>query len=416
MSTHIEIPLSELKGWLESQTTSILTPVQTRAEKLLKEMREAHKDLIEACRMLLENSRKEIEKRNMRTFKRAQALNKLAKLFSERMQQVNVPEKSSFKDMEEFVNTAQKAYAVTDIDVRNWFPRISPFFIMDRGKFLRAFEGAKASLKELGNFLTKEYVKAKTLKETLQLIEEIRELKGRLANLEDEWKRVEGERARLEEELNQTQRRMAELKSSGELAELAKINETVECLRREVGYSLRHLQKPLAKLWSLTMHGVGSGLTPEEMKKLDEYLADPFEALATENVDYPLLRQILQKTARLISEGKLKLKQDKERRAKQAIEEIVDKGSLTSLHHKCVEAKMSETQLSTSQAITETKTEMLKLQEHAESLRKKLERLESEIAATKKTIKETTEKISSQKNRVEKNILDFSGREVAITV
>ncbi|MEM3578678.1 MAG: hypothetical protein QXL54_00435 [Candidatus Bathyarchaeia archaeon] len=414
MSTRVEIPLSELKGWLESQTSPILMPVQVKADKFLKEMREAHAALVEACKMLMENSRKEIEKRNMRTFKRAQALNKLAKLFLERMQPLKVPEKPSFKDIEEFVGIAQKAYAVTDVDVRNWFPRISPFFIIDRGKFLRVFESAKASLKELNAFLTKEYAKAKTLEETFQFIDEISRLKSQLASLENECGKTEREKAELEKELAQTKRRMVELESGGELAELAKMNETVECLRREVAHSLRHLQKPLVKLQSLTVHGSGSGLTPEELKKLNEYLADPFEALATENLGYPLLRQILQKTARLISEGKLKLKEDKMRKAKQAITEIVDKDSLTSLQQKCVEAKMRKTRLSTSSVITETKTEMSKLREHVDNLQKKLERLESEIAAIKKTMHETAEQIESNKSRVEKNILEFSGREITI--
>ena len=95
MSTSLKISFNELKDWLDGETGPVLAPVHSKAERLLGEMREAHEDLVDACRMLLENSRKEIEKRNMRTFKRAQALNKLAKLFLERMQPIKVPEKPS---------------------------------------------------------------------------------------------------------------------------------------------------------------------------------------------------------------------------------------------------------------------------------------------------------------------------------
>jgi len=414
--TRTEISLSELKGWLENQTTTIFKPLQTRAEKLLGDMRKAHSSLIEACEVLIENSRREIEKRNMRTFKRAQALNKLAKIFQERMRQVQVPEKLSVKGVEEFVSMAQKAYAVTDVDVRNWFPRISPFFIMDRGKFLRAFEGAKTSLKELNSFLTKEFMKAKTLEETFQLIEEIKELKSRLANLENEHGRTESERIRLEEELAQTRRRIAELEKGGGLAQIAEINETLECLRREIAYNLRHLQKPLVKLQSLALHGAGSGLTPEEIKKLGEYLTDPFEALTAENDGYPLLKGVLRKTERLMSDGKLKLKEDKMRKAKQAITEIVDKDSLVGLQKKCLEAKMQKTQISTSTTIAETITEMSRLQEHVENIRRKLERLESEEANLKRAIQETMKKIDSHKSLVEKNVQAFSRQEITVKV
>jgi len=387
-----------------------------KAEKLLGEMRKAHGELIEACKMLVESSRREIERRNMRTFKRAQALNKLAKLFLERLQPLKVPKKPSFRDITSFLSIAQKAYTVTEVDVRNWFPRISPFFIMDRGKFLRAFEGAKASLKELSAFLLKEYGKAKILEETFQLIDETMVLKGQLVNLENEYRKAESEKARLEVELTQVQGRRVELEKGGELAQLAQVNALVESLRREVVHSLRHLQKPLMKLQSLVLHGAGSGLTPEETKKLEEYLADPFEALATENVNYPLLTQILQKTARAMAEGKLKLKEDKERKAKQAITEIVERGSLGDLHKRCMEAKMQKTWISTSTAVAEIMVEISRLREHAESLHRKLERLESEAASLKGAIRETMEKINSHKNLMEKNIQALSGHEITLKV
>ncbi|MEM4701020.1 MAG: hypothetical protein QXZ51_02625, partial [Candidatus Bathyarchaeia archaeon] len=348
MSTSLKIAFHELRNWLEGETGAVLSPVHAKAERLLGEMREAHQDLIEACHMLLESSRKEIEKRNMRTFKRAQALNKLAKIFLERMQPLKVPEKPSFNDVENFVNAAQKVYAVTDVDVRNWFPRISPFFIMDRGKFLRVFESAKGSLKDVSEFLTKEYVKAKVLEETFQFIEEVNKLKERAAALREKRKRTEAERMKVEEEMADVHRRIVELEKSGGLSHLAELDEAIGRLRREAEYCLRRLQKPLIKLQSLASHGEGSGLTPEELKKLNHYLEDPFEALATENLGYPLLRQILQKAMRLMAEGKLKLKPDKERKARQAIEEILNKDSLASLYQKCVDANQRKAQLSAS--------------------------------------------------------------------
>jgi predicted nucleic acid-binding Zn-ribbon protein len=416
LSTSLKISFNELNDWLEGETNTVLMPVHAKAERLLDEMREAHQDLVEVCRMLLESSRKEIEKRNMRTFKRAQALNKLAKLFLERMQPLKVPEKPSFKDVEGFVGSAQKAYAVTDVDVRNWFPRISPFFIMDRGKFLRAFENAKGTLKELNDFLTKEYVKAKALEETFQLIEEVNRLKERVAALKEERKRVKDEKGRIEEESACVQRKIVELEKSGGLSHLAELDEVIDALRKEVEYCLRHLQKPLIKLQSLASHGEGSGLTPEELKKLNQYLADPFEALATENVDYPLLRQILHKTLRLMAEGKLKLKPEKERKAKQAIDEILGRNSLASLHQKCADARQRKAQISASSTLAEARSEMAKLNEQMDRLKKKAESLEAEMEAAEKGLKDVAAKIFERKSRMEKNILNFSGKKVEITI
>ncbi|MEM2912106.1 MAG: hypothetical protein QW146_06345 [Candidatus Bathyarchaeia archaeon] len=414
LSYGLKIPFSEVKKWLENETSPVLTPVHAKAQKLLNEMSKALGDLIDASRMLLENSRKEIEKRNMRTFGRAKALNKLAKLFLERFQQIKVPEKPSYREFEEFVKTTREAFGVTDIDVRNWFPRISPFFILDRGKFVRAFEKAKESLKELNDFLTKEYVKTKILEDTFKLIEDVGVLETQIAAMNAQRRKIEDEKVKLEKETVEIQRKMAELKGKAEISQLSEINLEVENLRKEVESSLRHLQKPFVKLQSLALHSKGSGLTPEELKKLSQYIADPFEAFSTEDADYPILRQILHKALGLISNGKLKLKQDKERKAKQAINEILRENSLTNLHKRCTVARLQKTQLSTSATLLETRTELLKLQEHFERLKKNREALESEVCVIERNCKETLWKIQNNKSQIEKNIFDFTGKKIKI--
>ena len=80
----------------------------------------------------------------MRVYNRARALNKLARLFLDRIRKVNVPDQVSYDNLSKFAQETQKAFLVTDIDIKNWFPRISPFFIMDRRKFLAVHEKAKA--------------------------------------------------------------------------------------------------------------------------------------------------------------------------------------------------------------------------------------------------------------------------------
>lgn len=77
---------------------------------------------------------------------------------------------------------------------------------------------------------------------------------------------------------------------------------------------------------------------------------------------------------------------------------------------------MHKTKLSTSSVIAEAVKEMSELREHADTLQKRLERLESEMVAVKKAMLEVSQQIESVKSLVEKNVLDFSGREISITV
>jgi DNA repair exonuclease SbcCD ATPase subunit len=298
--------------------------------------------------------------------------------------------------------------------VRNFFPRVSPFFILDRRKFQTVFEKARDSLKELSNFLTKEYVKTKTLEETFQLIDKLRSLEQQLAGLREQKMNAENMKAQVEKEIAETLRKMADLKSKGSLGQLGQTSTEIDALSSEVRHSLQHLQKPFVKLQSLATHGEGSGLTPEELNKLNLYVENSFKAFATEEPNHPLLRQILQKLNRSMSEGKLKLKPEKTRKAEQAIESILNKNSLADLHQKSVNVMMRRQQLSTSTEVAETEKELTKLREQLEAQEKRKKIVEGELITLEKAHNETIEKIRNNKAGIEKNVFDFMSKRIRI--
>jgi len=406
--------LKNVKSWLESETGPIFVPVHGKAQRLTGEMRKSLENLADVSKMLLENSGKEIEKRNMKTYGRARALNKLARLFLDRMHGIKVPDKISYDSFSGFVQETQRAFLVTEVDIKNWFPRISPFFILDRRKFLTLFERAKELLKELQSFLTKEYVKTKTLEETFQLMDKLRILEDQLANLKEQRAKAEGEKASIEKEIAETQQEMDDLKEKSVISHLTQISMETKKLSIEVKRNLRHLRKPFIKFRSLTLRGGGSGLAPEEFNKLNQYAENPFEAFAREEAGYPLLRKILQKLARSMSEGKLKLKSDRKRKAEQAIENIVNKNSLASLHEKCVDVVTRKKQLSASAEVAEAKSDLSRLREFLEKLERRRTSVESEESMMERAYNETLERIRNNKNQIEKNIFGFMSKRVHI--
>jgi hypothetical protein len=324
------------------------------------------------------------------------------------------PDRVSYDSINGFLQETQKVFAVTDVDIRNWFPRISPFFILDRRRFLMAFEKAKESLKELQNFLTREYINTKTLEETLQLIDRTLDLEQQSATLRERLTKVADDGALIEKEIIEAQQRMNELKSGGGIGQLNQTGTEIDSLSLEVKHNLQHLQKPFVKLQSLAAHGGGSGLTPEELAKLGQYLANPFEAFSTEVPGHPLLRQILLKLDRTISEGKLKLKPEKIRKARQTIDGIVNKNSLMRLHQESREAVARKTQLSTSEEVTAMQQNLSRIQTHVEDLSRRRGVVETEEALIRRAYEERSEKIHSHKIQIEKNILSFMNKAVIL--
>ena len=414
MSEAVKLSSKEAKSWLERETGSLLAPIHSKAQKLLKEMRKALESLSEVSKMLLENSGKEIEKRNMKTYGRARALNKLAKLFVDRMRQIKIPEKVTYDSFHDFVQETQRAFLVTDVDIRNYFPHISPFFILDRRKFQVVFEKAKGSLKELNNFLTKEYVKIKTLEDTFQLVEKLQTLEQQLTNFKEQKTKSESEEAQLSKTIAETRQKTDKLKAQGSLGQLNKIDNQIEALNSELKQRLQHLQKPFVKLQSLALHGEGSGLTPEEIRKLNQYIDKPFEAFSSEEPNHPLLNQILKKLSVLMTQDKLKLKPEKTRKAEQLIQTIFSQNSLADLHQRSLNALSSQKQLSMSPEVAETEKHLSMLKTQLEELERKKKVVEGERVTFEQVCSETVEKIKNQKSDIEKNILAATNKRIRI--
>jgi hypothetical protein len=408
------VPSASVRNWLEKKAGSTFTPVHAKAEKLRNEMKKELDGLLQSSKMLYENSAKEIEKRNMKTYRRGRALNKLARLFIERIQLVKSPEEVSYDTLQEFIQKTQDALLATDVDTRNWFPRISPFFIIDRRRFLLSLERAKEELKEVNGFMTKEYVKTKTLEETFLSTEKLHVLEQNQKDLALEKAGIGNEEAFLNKTIMETQQKVSDLKSKGDLRQLSQTSEEIDALNTEVRRALQHLQKPFVKLQSLSLHGGGSGLTHEEVEKLSEYLTDPFKSLAREEPGYPLLKEILLKLEKAVKEDKLKLKPEKVRKAEQTIDSILNKLSIDDLHRKCKDAMVRKRGLQESSEVAETEKELSKLRERIEEQERKKRVLESDRITIEQSIAKVTEDIERLKNEMEKNIFSFTNERVTI--
>ncbi len=414
MLSEKKLSTSELENWLEEETRAVLAPVQNQAQQLRDGMRTALDNEVEASKMLLDNSNREIERRNMRVYGRARALNKLAKLFLDRFKKIIVPEQVSYDILNRFTQETQRVFIVVDVDIKNWFPRISPFFIIDRRKFLTVHEKAKFTLAALNDFVVKEYVKTKTLEETFQLITEIQSLENQLAEIASQKANMQTERLPLDKEICELQQRIAELETKGPIDQLNLVEAEKEAVGNELKDALRHLQKPFIKVQALATQGGGAGLTPDELKMLTDYLERPLETFAAEEPGYPTLRIILQKLSRLLEEDKLKLKSDKARKATHSVDEILNRDSLSRLQARSIDVVSRRNQLMASSRMNETKRDLALYQDQLKQLSARKASVETHEAVKEHAKADIQEKIRSDKLQIEKNVASFLGKKIEI--
>ena len=404
----------EVKRWLENQTSSILTPVHSQAKKLRDDMDLSLQAVADVSKQLFDTSSEEIENRNMKVYNRARALNKLARLFLDRLKKLTPPEQVSYDSLCKYVQETQKVLTVTDIDIKNWFPRISPFFFRDRRKFQAIYERAKQAYTKLNDYVTKEYVKTKTLEEALQQINELQNVEKQLVALSDDKETLKNERTPIEQEIATLEEKINEFKCKGPINKLNLVNCEIESLGNELKHALRHLQKPFIKMQALATGGGGGGITPDELNKINQYLETPFDTLVAEKTDYPLLKELLQKLEELLAEDKLKLKPDKARKATDSVKEILHKDSLAKLQLRCTEMTTNKDQLLDSAKMAEINQNLTQFQEQVNLLKARKTSVETHETVTENAYKETQDKISNLKRAIEKNVYSAIDKKIQI--
>ena len=415
MPESLEIPLSDLNEWLDKETTSIVEPLRADAKKLLEDTQDKLEDLLESCDKLLDDAEKEIAKGSRKTYRRAKALQKIAGKFADSIEEVTIPEEISGKSLHQTREQIEKTLKTIIKDRTRWFRAISPYFIISRRRFDVTLKRADDSFRDLADFLSEEYAKAESAEGVSSKIEELRQSLGELEKYERAKEVRKQKRELLDKNIAKAQQKAQTIQTKDEVVELAQINKKIEELTDRVKHELRHLQKPLLKFQTL-VNSPGYSLFPEATQKLDEYLMNPFEALATEKEGYPLLRSILQKIDAALDDKKMKLKPSRMRKAKDQISSILNKGALATLHQDCIEAFNKKNALSTSGTISEVRDERSRLQNRLNELQTQKRLLEARDARFEKKHKEAGTRVEEQKRALEKIVCDLSDRNIQILI
>ncbi len=144
------------------------------------------------------------------------------------------------------------------------------------------------------------------------------------------------------------------------------------------------------------------------------YLENPFDALITEQSGYPEFREILEKLQRFLEEDKLKLKDEKARKAEQSINEIVKNNSLSQIQLKCMEMAKTREQLLASPLMDETKRNLTVYQQQLDQLKTRKTSIETHEAVKENAYHEAIDKINNLKRTIEKNI--FSSIDIKVQI
>ncbi len=413
MSEILALPLNSIDEWLNKETTYIIEPLKAEAKKLLSDMQTKLEELSEACDKLLEDAEKEMTKGSRKTYRRAKALFKLADNFSNLIDKVTIPEELNGQILNEVSEQLAKTMKTINQDKTKWFRAISPYFIISRRRFEASFKRTDDSFRNFTDFLSIEYTKAAHAEGVASDIEALRQSLAILGEFEKNKEAREQKKNLLEKKIAKTQQKLQDIQTTDEVIELAQLNSKIEELGRLVKHELRPVEKPLLKFQTL-ISSPGYSLFPEATSKLNEYLNNPFIALATEKEGYPLLKIILQKMHTALDDKKLKLKSSRLRKAKDQLDRIVKKAALLSLQKSCSTVFNKKYELSTSNTINQFRDEQTELNDRLNDLQRRKSIIEAREAMFEKQHADACKRVDDQKRSLEKIIFELSNKKVQI--
>jgi len=99
------------------------------------------------------------------------------------------------------------------LTLKNWFPHISPFFIIDRRKFQPIFEKTRLTIKQPQRLRNQRIRKNKNQEKTFQLLNELNTLQNQLSEIENQKTNLKNERLTIENEISKVEQQTTELKN-----------------------------------------------------------------------------------------------------------------------------------------------------------------------------------------------------------
>jgi DNA repair exonuclease SbcCD ATPase subunit len=410
-----QIALNSLDEWLHKETASVIDPLTNKATSIIKETKNRLDDTLDITEQLQKNSQAEMQKNNPKTNKFARNANKFAEGLIHVLNEVKTPEQTNYSSTQTFSTSLEKTVNTTLQLRAQAYAYITPYFIFDRRKLDVVIKRLSDIHRELRDFITDKYVKAKTIEETTTSTEKLKQTITQARATQKEIEELQPKHETLKEQLTQTQQEIAGTQTRPELTEIAMAEDQINELRANVKHNLRHLQKPFQKLQSLARAGE-AGMPLDDAKRLDEYLHDPFQALATEAEGYPQLKVILDKLNEAISKSKLKLKSTRLRKAQEQINTILNKDALITLQQNCKQANAKKQQLLTSETAATLQNKLTQLQDRCKQLQKENEATALCIKTLQEEHRKLQERITSEKRDIEKVITELTGKTVQISL
>jgi len=410
---NIELNLNDTEAWFEDEISGFTKTINTDAEALTKQIKNISENL-ESSLQILETKESEDELKG-------------------RMKKLAIDNKTSFiKKVKAFNSSISPPNPKSTLLFSEFCTKIISDINRMTKEMSKNIYFAKMLFAEETNDITAELNSMTRLahefqkKQDMHKIDQITEIRNLLQEIKclsetqkKENKRLEQKKQALEElhdEKNRTQKNLQKLEASEESSRLKQMLKEKDDLNDEISMNrncIIQIFSPLAKAFK--KYERFSSLSADDAKILAAYIESPFGALKIDT-EYTILDKITGETEKLITSGKIDLKDRQKDKALTRIKALKD--------HSLLNRHLSEhSRLKEQLKDLETSLKAIKINRETETAKRKLKDIESNIEDEEQDIQkientqnDTDETISLKIEKLEKALSKISGKEISVKI
>ncbi|MEA2004575.1 MAG: hypothetical protein U9O53_06525 [archaeon] len=406
----IKLDLDKAEAWFDDEMSGFIKTINADADSLVKQIKNVSENLEESLQKLeTKESEDELEGRmKMLAIGNKESFIKKVRLFNS----ISPPEP---KDTLLFSDFCTKVIS----DINRMTKKTSKNIYFAKMQFGEEINDITASLNSMAS-LIHEFQKKQDMRR-INRITEVRNLLKEIKSLSETQK--EGNRnleqkienlKTSEDEKNKAKKNLENVEASEESSRLKQMIEQKGNLNDEISINRNNIIlifSPLAKVLK-KYERFDTSLSADDAKILAEYIKSPFRALKIDT-EFLTLDKITEETEKLITSGKIDLKDRQKEKALARISSLKDH-SLLNKHlseHSRLKEQLNdlEIRIKATKINRETETARQKLKD----LEDRTEKEEQDIQKIKNTQKNTDETISLKTKDLETALTRISGKDIS---
>lgn len=409
----MSLTLDEFEEWFLAKTESELDSAKEDAYGLYEKLRAQTENLRSASSILLDESEESLKRETGGgKYRASRSAKRLARDIMGSLEGMSIPTSTSYNELKVLSNSLTGVISEIASARAEWENQTSPFFLLTMRRIRKEFDRLLELNKEMKEFVSKKYDKARRIEECVNMVGKIRELASEAEIIQRTKRDAHQKVSETEKRIELTDKKLVDLEKTPVAIELQGIEEESKKDNKALHSELEGLRRPLKKMAFLAKKGQLE-MRPEATELLKR-CEDGIDIHTIEDAGVKTFRILMETMKEALNSNRLSLKKDDRARVAKALNTILNERILEVELEKSQRDRKRMANLLSSEEGNTYQKEKLDLKMEARKMEEEKKEELEELERIEKRLQERETEICVVKARIKENIFDLLGERIEI--